>query len=138
MRGAAGLRGGPGHRRRARARRARDGQDDRGARPRPAAAARPCPDGGPLRGLSARFPDGVHTHTQEQRFYFGSDGLLRRHDYEVDIWANTAAAHFLSDYVEVNGFKFPAKRRVHPRASDGTVQYGQDIVSVDLSDYVLR
>lgn len=95
-------------------------------------------DGETLRGLSARFPDGVHTHTQEQRFYFGADGLLRRHDYEVDVWAHTAAAHFLSDYVEVDGFKFPSKRRVHPRASDGTVQYGHDIVSVDMSDYVLR
>ena len=39
-RGAARLRGRPGDRRRARARRARDGEDDRGARPRAAAAAR--------------------------------------------------------------------------------------------------
>jgi hypothetical protein len=51
-----------------------------------------------LRGLAVRFPEGVHSHTREQRFYFGSDGLLRRHDYEVDVWADTPAAHFLSDY----------------------------------------
>jgi hypothetical protein len=91
-----------------------------------------------LRGLSARFPDGVHTHTQEQRFYFGANGLLRRHDYEVDVWANTLAAHFVSDYVEVGGFRLPTKRRVHPRGSDGTLRYDFDTVSVDMSDYEFR
>jgi hypothetical protein len=28
-------------------------------------------DGVTLRGISVRFPDSVHSHTQEQRFYFG-------------------------------------------------------------------
>lgn len=91
-----------------------------------------------LRGLRVRFPDGIHTHTQEQRFYFGADGLLRRHDYEVDVWANTPAAHFVSDYVEVGGLRLPTRRRVHPRALDGAPQYDVDIVSVDMSNYVLR
>ncbi|RDJ26959.1 hypothetical protein DWF00_01950 [Bosea caraganae] len=95
-------------------------------------------DGETLRGLGARFPDGIHTHTQQQTFYFGADGLLRRHDYEVDVWARTSAAHFLSDYIEVDGFHLPTKRRVHPRASDGTIQYEFDTVSVDMSEYVLR
>jgi hypothetical protein len=41
-------------------------------------------DGEILRGVAVRFPDGIHSHSREQRFYFGADGLLRRHDYEVE------------------------------------------------------
>lgn len=95
-------------------------------------------DGEMLRGLGVRFPEDVHTHTREQRLYFGPDGLLRRQDYEVDVWAGTAAAHLVSEYVDVDGLRLPTKRRVHPRNPDGTLQYGLDTVSVDLSNYVLR
>lgn len=95
-------------------------------------------DGETLRGLSVRFPENVHTHTREQQLYFGVDGLLRRQDYEVDVWANTAAAHLVSDYVNVDGLMLPTKRRVHPRSADGTPKYDFDIVSVDMSNYVLR
>ena len=49
-------------------------------------------EGETLRGVAVRFPEGVHSHSREQRFYFDSDGLLRRHDYTVDVWADTPAA----------------------------------------------
>jgi hypothetical protein len=91
-----------------------------------------------LRGLAARFPADVHSHSREQRFYFGSDGLLARHDYEVDVWAGTAAAHYVSDYVEVEGLRFPTRRRVHPRGEDGTINPDVSVVEIDLSDYSLR
>jgi hypothetical protein len=32
------------------------------------------------RGLRARFPDAIASHSKEQDFYFGEDFLLRRHD----------------------------------------------------------
>ena len=94
-------------------------------------------EGEMLRGLTVRFPEGVHSHTREQRFYFGSDGLLRRHDYEVDVWADTPAAHFLSDYVDVNGLKFPRRRSAYLRRSDGTPDLDFTLVSIELSDYSL-
>jgi hypothetical protein len=90
-----------------------------------------------LRGLSIRLPEGVHSHSREQRFYFGSDGLLRRHDYEVDVWANTPAAHLLSDYVDVNGLKFPSRRNVYFRRPDGQPDLNFNLVSIELSDYTL-
>src|SRR6202012_249055 len=37
------------------------------------------------RGLRARFPPQYPSHSEEQDFYFGSDFLIRRHDYHVDI-----------------------------------------------------
>jgi hypothetical protein len=91
-----------------------------------------------LRGLSVRFPEGVHTHTREQRVYFGDDRLLCRQDYEVDVWASTAAAHMVTDYVDVAGMRFPTRRRVHPRAPNGSLDYGVHIVTVDMSNYVPR
>jgi hypothetical protein len=95
-------------------------------------------DGEALRGLGVRFPEGVHTHTREQRLYFGVDGLLRRHDYEVDVWAGTPAAHMLCDYVEVGGLRLPTGRRVHPRDPDGSLRYDFDPVTMEMSNYVPR
>jgi hypothetical protein len=95
-------------------------------------------DGKLLRGLAVRFPKGTHTHTREQVLYFGKDGLLCRQDYEVDVWAGTAAGHLVSDYVTVEGLRLPTKRRVHPRAPDGSLDYDVDVVTVDHSNYQLR
>jgi hypothetical protein len=95
-------------------------------------------DGKLLRGISARFPEEVHSHSREQRFYFGADGLLQRHDYEVDVWAGTAAAHYVSDYVEVEGFLLPTRRRVFPRQEDGSVRKDVPTVTIEISDYALR
>ena len=95
-------------------------------------------DGKMLRGLGVRFPAGTHTHTREQRLYFGDDRLLCRQDYEVDVWAGTAAAHLVSDYTTVDGLRLPTKRRVHPRAAGGSIDTNVDIVTVDHSNYKLR
>ena len=94
-------------------------------------------EGETLRGLAVRFPEGVHSHTREQRFYFGQDGLLRRHDYEVDVWADTPAAHFVSDYIDVNGLKYPTRRSVFARRPDGTPDLDLNAVTIALSDYAL-
>ncbi len=95
-------------------------------------------DGRTLRGLSARCPPGVHSHTREQRFYFGEDGLLARHDYSVDVWGGTAAAHLLSGHVEAGALLLPTRRRVHPRRPDGSFDAAVEIVTVDMSNYALR
>lgn len=90
-----------------------------------------------LRGLKIRFPAVIHSHSREQRFYFGSDGLLRRHDYAVDVWADTPAAHFLSDYIDVNGLKFPRRRSVFARRPDGQPDLDLNLVTIELSEYTL-
>jgi hypothetical protein len=94
--------------------------------------------GDTLRGISARFPDAIHSHSREQRFYFGDDGLLRRHDYDVEVSGGTRGAHYVSDYVEVDGFRFPGRREVFVREADGSVSRDFFVVEVDLSDYRLR
>lgn len=93
-------------------------------------------NGETLRGLRARFPGNIATHCAEQNFYFGPDGLLCRHDYDIDVLGGARSTHMLSDYVQVRGLHFPTRRRIYMRGEDGRPR---DLVtvSIDLSDYKL-
>lgn len=94
-------------------------------------------DGHTLSGLQATFPTSIHTHCPTQHFYFDAEGLVRRHDYQVDVAGGTLAAHFVSDYVEVQGLRLPTRRRVFMRHNDGSIAKDHVLVSVDLSDFEL-
>ena len=85
------------------------------------------------RRLKATFPESIATHNAVQTFYFGSDGLLRRHDYDADVLGGSPAAHYVHEYRDFSGIKVPTKRRVRVRRPDGTVAPGPLIVTIDLS-----
>jgi hypothetical protein len=89
------------------------------------------------RGLRARFPDGVASHSREQDFYFGDDGLVRRHDYNVDVAGGFAGAQLVSNYIEVDGLRFPTRRRAYVRGADHRPQLDRVMVSIDLSEFSL-
>jgi hypothetical protein len=86
------------------------------------------------RRLKVKFPPHIASHSTEQTFYFGEDGLLRRHDYEVEISGNTPAAHFVSDYQDVSGIMIPTKRRVFTRRLDNSPALDTVLISIDLSE----
>jgi hypothetical protein len=87
------------------------------------------------RRLSVKFPPHIASHSTEQTFYFGDDGLLRRHDYEVEILGNApGAAHYVSEYKDVSGIMLPTKRRVFPRQPDNMPALDTVLISIDLSD----
>jgi hypothetical protein len=65
------------------------------------------------RPLRLTFSDTIATHSKVQTIYAGDDGLLRRHDYAVEIAGDSPAAHYLGKYVTVDGIKFPTERRVY-------------------------
>jgi len=46
------------------------------------------------RRLRVRFPEDIATHSTEQTLYFDQQGLLKRHDYDVEISGGTAAAQY--------------------------------------------
>ncbi len=69
-------------------------------------------DGEYWRALKVRFPAYITTHTREQISYFGPDGLLRRHQYTVDVLGNAPGLNYASDYRNVSGVVVPTKRRV--------------------------
>lgn len=87
------------------------------------------------RPLRLTFPDTIATHSKVQTIYAGEDGLLRRHDYAVEIAADSPAAHYLGKYVTVDGIKFPTERRVYAAGPDGKPIRDIMTVSVDLSNY---
>lgn len=92
-------------------------------------------EGETWRRLRVTFPETIATHSREQTFYIDAVGLIRRHDYEVEIQGNNAAARYLLDPVTVEGIVLPSKFRVYPRTPDNTPAAEPLIVGVDLSDY---
>jgi hypothetical protein len=101
-------------------------------------------DRAPWRRLGVHFPPGIATHSTRQVFYFDSAGLLRRLDYDVEVSADGQAAHYVDDYVDVDGLKFPTRRWIYPRQPDNTPDrrtftgsHGS-LIDVTIADIVLR
>lgn len=86
------------------------------------------------RRLKVTFPPSIATHSPVQTFYFDHNGLLKRHDYDVDIAGGTRAAHYASELKEFSGIMVPTKRRVFGRQPDGKAVPEPIIVSIDLSE----
>lgn len=70
-------------------------------------------DGEDWRPLKAIFPDNIDSHCREQISYFGQDGLLRRHEYIVDMMGGAKGLNYAYDYRRVDGIMIPTTRRVH-------------------------
>ena len=86
------------------------------------------------RRLRVTFPSQVATHGSPQTFYFDSDALLRRHDYDADVLGGTPAAHYVHDYQQFSGLLVPTTRRVFGRTPDGRVVPEPFIVTIDLTN----
>jgi hypothetical protein len=68
-------------------------------------------EGEPWRRLKVTFPVHIKSHTREQIFCFGPDGLLRRHDFTVDLNGGAPAMLYATDYRDVEGIIIPTTRR---------------------------
>jgi hypothetical protein len=56
--------------------------------------------------LEVDFPANAHVHSTRQRFLFGKDGLLVRHDYRARLAGPLVwGVHYTSDYVPVQGIQ---------------------------------
>jgi hypothetical protein len=86
------------------------------------------------RGLRVTFPTGIASHSREQDFYFGSDFLLRRHDYHVEASGGFAAAQYVFDNVTVQGITFPTRRRAYMRDEKLLAIHEKLMVSIDISN----
>jgi len=86
-------------------------------------------------GLRARFPDSIESHSKVQDFYFGSDFLLRRHDYQVDLAGGLPATNYVHDIADVQGLRMSTKRRVYLRGPNGEAVRDLLLVSIDFSDF---
>jgi hypothetical protein len=64
------------------------------------------------RRLQITFPGSIKTHTRTQISCFGPDGLLRRHDYTVDILGGAKGLNYAYEYRSVGGVMIPTTRKV--------------------------
>ena len=67
-------------------------------------------DGEQWRALKVTFPDSIAGHARSQVSYFGPDGLLRRHEYTVDILGSAPGLNYAFDYRTTDGIVVPHKR----------------------------
>lgn len=89
------------------------------------------------RGLRVIFPSHIASHSIVQDFYFGADYLLRRQDYLIDVAGEFYATQYMYDFVEVQGLKFPSKRRAYKRGPDGKPLLDELMISIDLDHFRL-
>ena len=68
-------------------------------------------DGETWRRLKVTFPDHIKSHTRQQISCFGPDGLLRRHDFTIDVVGGAPSMLYASDYRDVDGIIIPTTRR---------------------------
>ena len=91
-------------------------------------------DGEEWRPLKATFPDSFTSHTREQISYFGKDGLLRRHEYTVDILGGAQGVNYAYDYRDFDGIMVPTKRRVFAYDAAKRKIPGLPLVAIDIKD----
>jgi hypothetical protein len=94
-------------------------------------------DGESWRHLKVIFPDTVKSHTREQIFCFGADGLLRRHDYTVDILGGGTGLNYATGYRDIDGLIFPTTRRVYAYTGDYKRVPEPVLVAIDITDVKL-
>ncbi|MBF7015703.1 hypothetical protein QUC32_28955 (plasmid) [Novosphingobium resinovorum] len=96
----------------------------------------PWSEGGETwRRLRVEFPNAIATHSRIQHYYFDENGLLRRHDYEVEIQGNNSAAHYLTGPVVVDGITLYSNMRIVPNTPDNVPMSEPELVTIELSDY---
>jgi hypothetical protein len=94
-------------------------------------------EGETWRRLKVTFPDDVKSHTKVQISCFGPDGLLRRHDYTVDILGGATGLNYASDYRDVDGIIVPTKRRIYAYEGDYQLVKEPLLVSIDMGEITL-
>ncbi len=91
-------------------------------------------EGEAWRRLKVTFPDSVNSHTRQQISCFGPDGLLRRHDFTIDIIGGATGMLYATDYRDVagnypyhsTGLRLAGRLPTPPRAASGGHRHGRD------------
>jgi hypothetical protein len=91
-------------------------------------------DGETWRRLKVIFPDHIKSHTREQISCFGPDGLLRRHDYTVDILGGATGLNYASEYRDVEGILVPSKRRIYAYEGNYRLVPEPLLVKIDMGE----
>jgi hypothetical protein len=95
-------------------------------------------DGETWRRLKVIFPASIKSHSHEQISCFGLDGLLRRHDYTVDILGGATGLNYASEYRNVGGIVIPTKRRIYAYEGNYVPVMEPLLVAIDMGEIEVR
>jgi len=86
--------------------------------------------------LEAEFPPDIPTHSKVQRFYFDqTTGLIKEHDYTVDIMGNWAhVANVVDEHKLFNGVPVATRRKVTPKLSNGKILNFPIMIDINVLD----
>jgi hypothetical protein len=91
-------------------------------------------DGETWRRLQATFPDHIKSHTRQQTSCFGPDGLLRRHDFTIDVIGGAPGRLNATDYRDVDGIIIPTTRRAYVWQGDHELVTEPPMVAIDIGE----
>jgi len=95
-------------------------------------------DGETWRRLTVTFPEHVKSHTREQISCFGPDGLLRRHDFTIDILGGATGMLYATDNRNVDGIIIPTTRRGYAWQGDYQRIPEPLLVAIDMGEITMR
>lgn len=87
--------------------------------------------------LKVTFPDHIKSHTREQISCFGPDGLLRRHDFTINVIGGAPGMLYAADYHDVDGIVIPTRRRGYAWQGDYQRIAEPLLVAIDMSEITL-
>jgi hypothetical protein len=89
--------------------------------------------------LEVTFPEEVDAHSRLQTFYFDERSLLRRIDYDPEVFGKWVhSAHLCEGHRDFDGFVFPTRRRVRSRSRGNRVRRFPNFIRIDVSAVELR
>jgi hypothetical protein len=95
-------------------------------------------DGETWRRLKVTFPEHIKSHTRHQISCFGPDGLLRRHDFTIDILGGATGLLYAADYRDVDGIIIPTTRRGYAWQGDYQLVPEPLLVAIDMGEITVR
>lgn len=89
--------------------------------------------------LQAVFPDSLPTHSRQQEFIFDTEsGLLKQHNYTVDIFGQWAkAANVVLEHQRNEQTVYDALRLVTPRKRNGRARKGPALIKIEVHSWKL-
>ena len=90
------------------------------------------------RRLEVTFPSDIKSHSRKQVFCFGPDGLLRRHDFTIDVIAGAPSELYATGYRDVDGIVIPTKRRAYALQGGDDPESAPLLVAIDMWDITIR
>jgi hypothetical protein len=91
------------------------------------------------RRLKVTFPEYLARHAREQIYYFGEDGLLKRHDYVAEpVTKDGVATHYITDNKEFSGITIGTRQRIYVLNPDGGHAAEPLLVSLDIEEVSFR